>query len=656
MNLTRSTSMWAYDIECYKNYTYFLFINVKSLERRDFRIYEEGCEYDRNDVEALREFCNDETKYLAGYNSYEYDNQLVNYCIKTKTIGTFTVNRLTNTLKYISDNIINNGYSAHKYDRFYQKVDLMRVGGLQKSLKYCMMNLRMNLIQDLPIKPHMSIQPEDVLKIEAYCANDVEAVVRMIASMRDGLIARFNAETQYGVPAVNESNSSIANHIFTKMYSDATKTPQRLFNDLRSPIDSISLNDIIFPNVGFDSPELKEYLKSIRHRVIDCSKEKISVDLPILNYKKTSYNFGAGGLHSIDIGGIYEETEEYYLMDADVTSYYPSLIIIYMLYPEHLDRLFLEVLKYVRDKRVDFKKSGDSIASYIFKIVINSIFGKMGSKHSWLYSPKRMLQTTVNGQLFLIMLVEMLELKGFEVFSANTDGVTAKVPKHRVDEYFAICKKWEAKTDMGLEYARYKKYIRKDVNNYLAQYYDKDNLIEIAKDSIVKPVYRELKIKRKGKILNSTLYKDLTKSYYMPVVAAAIETHFLNGTKVSTFIRNHTDAQDFYIGSSVGKKFDVYYITSDGKQELIQNTLRYYVSKSGGKLIKTDTYTSKSISTEKVKLALEHDEHRSIDSYDIDYFFYIGEAMKWIDKIDKEHKTHQSKFRDNYVQTKLEFS
>lgn len=635
--MARSIEFWVYDVECYKNYFYALFKNYVTKEKKWFRIYDECSKYDRNDVVALKEFVLDTNKFLIGFNSYEYDNQLLNYICKTKTIHTFPVSRLTSTLKIISDNIINNDYTAHKYDRFFAKVDLKRVANLEKSLKSCMINLKMNKVQTLPIPEWKEIQPHEVPQLEIYCDNDVESTDAMAELLKMELKARWNVEKQYGVPAMNESNSSISNNLFEKMYSDAAKIPIRDFKTLRSPVDKICLKDIIFGNIHFKDKILQEYLEYLKEQVVNCSVEKITCDLKPLEYKKTIYQLGAGGLHSVDSGGIYYSDDIYELIDCDVVSYYPTIMIIYMLYPEHLGKVFIEVLKFIKDRRVEFKKAGDDISSYIFKIIINSIFGKLGDKHSCLYSPRRMLETTINGQLFQLMQIEKMEAIGIEAFSANTDGVTYKVKRDKLPEFYRIMKAWEEYTKFDLEYTKYKSYVRLNVNNYIASYYKKDKLI----------------IKHKGKILSPKLYEDLAKSYYMPVVAEAIESYFVNGTKVSDFIRNHKDILSFAIGANVGKKFDVLF-AKDEDSQLTQNVVRYYYSTKGGRLLKRFYGNTTSVVADgNVNLLLDFDKSVDISYYDVDYNYYIAKAASWIKQIELEHKLHESKYRDRYHQGSL---
>ena len=102
------------------------------------------------------------------------------------------------------------------------------------------------------------------------------------------------------------------------------------------------------------------------------------------------------------------------------------------------------------------------------KIQINGSFGKLGSKWSILYSPDLLIQTTVTGQLALLMLIEQIELQGIPVVSANTDGIVIKCPKVKIDTLNTVINAWETTTGFETEEARYAALYSRDVNNFIA--------------------------------------------------------------------------------------------------------------------------------------------------------------------------------------------
>lgn len=102
------------------------------------------------------------------------------------------------------------------------------------------------------------------------------------------------------------------------------------------------------------------------------------------------------------------------------------------------------------------------------KIACNGSFGKMGSPYSVLYAPRLMIQTTVTGQLALLMLIDMLDEEGIPVVSANTDGVVIKCPRAQVDVMDLIVMEWETMTGFETEATEYRAIYSRDVNNYVA--------------------------------------------------------------------------------------------------------------------------------------------------------------------------------------------
>lgn len=103
------------------------------------------------------------------------------------------------------------------------------------------------------------------------------------------------------------------------------------------------------------------------------------------------------------------------------------------------------------------------------KINLNGAFGKFGNPWSILYSPDLLIQTTVTGQLALLMLIEMLEQhSAIQVVSANTDGIVIKCRRESAHHLELTIKDWEQTTGFETEETRYKALYSRDVNSYIA--------------------------------------------------------------------------------------------------------------------------------------------------------------------------------------------
>ena len=97
--------------------------------------------------------------------------------------------------------------------------------------------------------------------------------------------------------------------------------------------------------------------------------------------------------------------------------------------------------------------------NYVYKIVLNSTFGLSNDKNSFFYDPDLCMRITVNGQLSLLMLYEMLmeRIPDAAGLLLNTDGVEIRIPRKYKDEYLSICKEWEEITQLNLEHDTYQK-------------------------------------------------------------------------------------------------------------------------------------------------------------------------------------------------------
>ena len=182
---------------------------------------------------------------------------------------------------------------------------------------------------------------------------------------------------------------------------------------------------------------------------------------------------GVGGLHSVDDARhiIPNNTR---IIDTDVTSYYPYILIRDQLHPSHMGLEWIQTYQRIVDLRINAKRNGDKLIANALKIVINATFGKLGSRYSPFYDPTLMTRVTTTGQIALLMLIEEFYLNDIEVISANTDGVTVEL-KEGQEALFEECKRnWMDYTQFNLEDSEYKQILRRDINSYIAETVDGD--------------------------------------------------------------------------------------------------------------------------------------------------------------------------------------
>lgn len=188
------------------------------------------------------------------------------------------------------------------------------------------------------------------------------------------------------------------------------------------------------------------------------------------------HTFALGGIH----GAIKRCHRKGQLLHIDVTSYYPSIMIQHDLLTRQSKEpeLFTEIY----NKRVELKKAGKKQEQAPYKIILNSTFGITNQEFSKAYDPQRNHDVCINGQLMLLMLLEMLE-GTCELIQSNTDGVIVDCTGRDQAKVEEICHQWEQITKMGLSFEQVDEIWQKDVNNYLIRF---DNGKEEAKGAYVK--------------------------------------------------------------------------------------------------------------------------------------------------------------------------
>ena len=504
----------------------------------------------------------------------------------------------------------------------------------------------------------------DRLMIEEYRApmkhynlNDVFIVCEMVRLYIDEIRLRYNLSRTYEVDVMNSSRSNVANILFKKFYSDFSGLRPEQWTGKKTERTTMSFKRVIFDNVKFKTKPMQDFLESIRPTVLtSVGKDSFQRDIKIGNL---TYTMATGGLHSqdpprklqsklnyIDLPDenniwVGLSDDSYIYEHIDVGSFYPSLMDKYEIAPDHMNRgCFVKLVGWLRNTRLRAKHSEEDLIDGIpkdilaqaLKIVINSIYGKLGDENSDICDRLAVLKVTINGQLFLLMLCEELELNGIEVVSGNTDGIVVKLRKDKKELCDKIVKDWCEYTKLTVDEEDYTHYIDRDINNYFAKEFNG-------------------KITYKGDFNPKIYATDLQKGYNQPIVAQAVENYFLYDKPILETLYECTDILDFCKTQNIGRQFHVSFTYGTDTKEL-QRNVRFYVSKSGGILCKVNN-TTKSINNlcagYRVKVLNTLDD-LPITERQIDYEYYYNEALKLIDPImlgispnQKGNKSHGTK-------------
>lgn len=453
------------DIECYIDYFLVMFRRVDTGATRQYEMFEGQ----RLDTEEIRRIMR--SYRVVTFNGNNYDLPMLAYALTGVPCA---------KLKEASDTIIVGQMKGWQFEqhcgvrvpREWDHIDLIEVAFGQGSLKLYGGRLHSQKLQDLPIEPSARISPAQREELVLYCGNDLQTTIDLWNHLGPQIELRERMSSEYGDDLRSKSDAQIAEAVIRKQASSIIGTP------VQKP--TLQAKDKVFK---FQVPKWLSYqtatLQAVLADVQDATFHVLpdgSVDMPpALNGRSVAigggvYRMGIGGLHSSEQCQALVSDADYVLIDRDVTSYYPAIILEGNLAPLHLRErdAFIRVFRSIVQRRVEAKKKGDSVVANALKIVANGSFGKLGSRYSVLYSPHLMIQVTLTGQLALLMLIEALELVGIRVVSGNTDGIVMHARREQEALLLEVVSWWEGVTTFNTEETRYAALFSRDVNNYLA--------------------------------------------------------------------------------------------------------------------------------------------------------------------------------------------
>lgn len=421
-------------------------------------------------------------------------------------------------------------------------VDIIEVcpgGGSQKQYAG---RVHAKTMRDLPYPPGTILTTEQMVNVFEYCGNDLAVLEHLYHECEPLLEMREKLTERYGMDLRSKSDAQLAEAVLKRRCEEALGT--RIWKEENWQTQQIRFRVPEF--VAYSTPELQHALNLIRNAVFETSPSTGAVLTPpeleklVINLGRSSYQIGIGGLHSQEKCISYRSDEHMVIRDNDVASYYPSLILNSGEFPTALGPTFRSEYQALIAERLAAKKlqgqlkaAGDTsspeyqaakVMNEGGKIMINGTFGKTGSIYSILYAPTMMLQTTLSGQLSLLMLIEWHELYGIPVISANTDGVVIACPRHLVPTSEALIKEWEKRTSLTMETVEYKALHSRDVNSYFA-------------------IKSDGSVKRKGEYAQASFVDK--KNPDVEVCSDAVAEFLSKGTPIELSIRMCRDVRKF---------------------------------------------------------------------------------------------------------------
>lgn len=586
------TNAIIYDIETFPNCFTFSMEMLNQPVRSVWEISEF-----RDDRAQLLQFFNDLARTqtpMIGYNNINFDYPVI-HLLWTHPDATYQ------QLYAKASEIINGsdrfGHIIWASDRFAPQIDLFKMHHFDNkakatSLKTLQINMRSPFVQDMPIKDGITLTQEQVNNVLIpYNKHDVDETKRFALYAHHAIEFRQGLEEQFGVEVYNWNDTKIGEETITKRlgpdvcYFQDPITGKRKMR--QTPRDSIALKDVVFPYVHLENPSFKRIYDYLTSQTLtsddlgDVEQSSMIKTKGVFTDLTTTvggveYHYGVGGIHGSIEKKRVQATDNWWIVDVDVSSLYPSIAIVNGLHPEHLGERFATIYGDLKKERKKWQKEKGKkcTEANAIKLALNGAYGKSNSIFSVMYDPKFTMSITINGQLMLSMLLErLLTVPTLQVIQANTDGITYYIHKDNEPQAEAICKEWEKLTRLDLEHARYSKMYIRDVNNYIA--------IGLDGKAKLKGAYWTPDPNRYHESIAESQPPAWHKNFSNVVSVRAAVENMLYGTDVETYIRSCVNPFDFCCAVKVKRTDKLLW----GSQPVQRNT-RFYISTDGQYLTK----------------------------------------------------------------------
>lgn len=557
---------YTYDLECYPNIFTFC-----GKFRDNERIYLFEISDRRNDIQALiahLSYLRTLGVELVGFNNIGFD-YLILHELMTNPY-TFTYQKAYQ----LCQTIINSqrggrGLQGIAYNnRLIPQIDMMKVchfdnDAKRTSLKALEFAMRSDSLEDLPFAVGKILNDQEKDILIKYNKHDVPETEKFFLKHEHVIDMRreFLNDGVLSGDVLNFSDVKIGTEYLigrlgkTKCYAGGK--PRQTIRQI------IEFNRIILPKIYFKTDIFNDVFSWFKSQVIYItSSDRPSLDVELAGLH---FHFGVGGVHASAENKIFYTDDDYQIIDIDVSGMYVAVAIANNFEPEHLKGSFGPAYKAVKEDRARYAK-GSSLNAAL-KLAGNGVYGNSNNPYSVFYDPQYTFSVTVNGQLQILQLVELIDLiPDCELIQANTDGITIRILKQNEALFRMWCNEWEKMTGLVLEYVKYNRMWIRDVNNYISEKMNGE-------------------LKRKGAYwypLNEADYEGWwNKDFSNLASKIAAEKAMTHSWPVEIAIKLVTNPFDFMLR---------YKATGDSKlfigdvQQL--KTVRYYVSKSGAPMKK----------------------------------------------------------------------
>ena len=435
---------WVMDYETLSNCFIGVFEDIKTDHTEIF-----VCHESRNDILELVTFLERNItldEWHVSFNGLAFDSQITEYILQDKdqlleqdgeTIAKFIYEKAQDTIQNS-----NNGEFAKFSPKnlSIKQIDVFKLNhwdnaAKRSSLKWIQYTMDWKSIMDMPIHHSFHVVESEIEEIIKYCINDVKSTKQIMHLSKEQINLRRSLSEEYDIDLFSASEPRIAKDLFLHFLSNATGIKKWELKQLRTSREQIIFKDIILPYISFETATFQNLLKKFQDVILYPGQTKGGFKYSA-QYKGIKTDYGLGGIHGARESRVYNSTDDMIIMTSDVVSFYPNQAIRNKWAPAHLPKeAFCNQYEWFFEERKKIPKKDPK--NYVYKIVLNSTYGLSNDENSFLYDPQFTMRITINGQLSLTMLYEMIceGIPGAIPLMQNTDGLETIIPREHVEKY-----------------------------------------------------------------------------------------------------------------------------------------------------------------------------------------------------------------------------